>query len=150
MRPERARDACRVTPPAYAGRAGGGGWWAQALVEFALAIAAFMLLVLGTFDLARANMAYTVTANAARESARFGAAHLDETNWDAAAEQAGRNLAVGLDDAALDLTVDTIDADNLTFVRVRGTYAFRALTPGVSALLGSPINLRVDTSALAS
>jgi hypothetical protein len=122
---------------------------AQALVEFALAIAAFMLLVLGTFDLARAYMAYTVASNAAREAARYGAGHYGEANWSTTAVQAGRNLAVGLDAATLDLVVDTIEVDSLTYVRVRGTYPFRALTPGVGALLGSPINMRVDTSALA-
>jgi hypothetical protein len=122
---------------------------AQALVEFALAIAAFMLLVLGTFDLARAYMAYTVTSNAAREAGRYAAGHFGEADWTSTAVQAGRNLAVGLDPATLELVVDTIEVDSLTYVRVRGTYPFRALTPGVGALLGTPINMRVDTSALA-
>src|SRR5215211_1029664 len=62
---------------------------AQALVEFALAISTFMLLVLGTFDVARAYLAYTVVSNAAREASRYGVAHVGETGWDASAVQVG-------------------------------------------------------------
>jgi hypothetical protein len=122
---------------------------AQALVEFALAIVVFMLLLLGTFDLARAYMAYTVASNAARESVRYGAAHYGEDGWQTAAVQAGRNLAVGIDGAALALVVDTVEVDSLRYVRASGSYPFRPLTPGIGALLGNPINMGVETSALA-
>ena len=66
----------------------------QALVEFALAVGVFMLLVLGTFDTARAYLAYTVVSNAAREASRYGAAHQGESGWTTAAQQAGIRLAV--------------------------------------------------------
>jgi len=122
---------------------------AQALVEFALAIAVFMLLVLGTFDLARAYLAYTVVANAAREASRYGAVHVGEAGWANAAVQAGTNLAVGLDPAALSLTAGTQTIDTLPYVTVSGTYQFHSLTPLVGALLGDPINIRVDTATLA-
>jgi len=122
---------------------------AQALVEFALAISVFMLLVLGTFDVARAYMAYTVVANAAREASRYGAVHVGETGWAAAAVQAGTNLAVGLDPTALSLTAATQTIDALPYITVSGTYRFHSLTPLVGGLLGDPINIRVDTSTLA-
>jgi len=122
---------------------------AQALVEFALAITVFMLLVLGTFDLARAYMAYTVVANAAREAGRYGAVHVGETGWAAAAVQAGTNLAVGLDPTALSLTAATETIGTLPYISVSGTYRFHSLTPLVGGLLGDPINIRVDTSTLA-
>jgi Flp pilus assembly protein TadG len=122
---------------------------AQALVEFALAIAVFMLLVLGTFDLARAYMAYTVVANAAREASRYGAVHVGEAGWAAAAVQAGTNLAVGLDPAALSLTATTQTIDALPYIAVTGTYQFHSLTPLVAGVLGDPINIRVDTATLA-
>ena len=122
---------------------------AQALVEFALAITVFMLLVLGTFDLARAYLAYTVVANAAREASRYGSVHVGEAGWAAAAVQAGTNLAVGLDPAALSLTAGTQTIDTLPYVTVSGTYQFHSLTPLVGALLGDPINIRVDTATLA-
>jgi hypothetical protein len=122
---------------------------AQALVEFALAISVFMLLVLGTFDLARAYLAYTVVANAAREAGRYGAVHVGEAGWAGAAVQAGTNLAVGLDPAALSLTVVTEMIGPLPYITVSGTYRFHSLTPLVGGLLGDPINIRVDTSTLA-
>lgn len=106
-----------------------------------------MLLVLGTFDLARANLAYTVVTNAAREASRYGAAHYGETGWTDAAVQAGRNLAVGTDQAAVELTVTS--AGSPTFVSVTGRYRFHSLTPFVGALLGDPINMQVQTAALA-
>jgi hypothetical protein len=69
------------------------------MVEFALVVTVFMLLVLGTFDLARAYLAYTVVTNAAREASRYGAAHVGEDCWDTNAMQAGANLAVGVESA---------------------------------------------------
>jgi Flp pilus assembly protein TadG len=121
---------------------------AQALVEFALAISVFMLLVLGSFDLARAYTTYTMVANAAREASRYGAAHCCTSGWDTAARQAGLNLAVGIDPSALSLNVaSTTGSDGLTYIRVSGGYPFHALTPLVRALLGDPINMSVSTSA---
>ncbi len=122
---------------------------AQALVEFALAIAVFMLLVLGTFDMARAYLAYTVVANAAREASRYGAVHVGEAGWMTAAVQAGTDLAVGLDTAALSLTAGTQTIDALPYITISGTYRFHSLTPLVGTLMGDPINIRVDTATLA-
>ena len=116
----------------------------QALVEFALAISVFMLLLLGTFDLARAYLAYTVVTIAAREASRYAAAH---PTGPAGAAQAGRNLAVGVDPNAVLLTVST--AGSPTYVTVTGSYSFHSVTPFVGALLGDPINMQVQTSALA-
>lgn len=121
----------------------------QALIEFALAITVFMVLVLGTFDLARAYVAWTVVSNAAREAARYGAAHVGDANWSTAATQAGVNLAVGIDPSALQLTPTTRQIDALTYINVTGSYRFQSLTPMVGALLGNPITIRVDTSVLA-
>jgi Flp pilus assembly protein TadG len=122
---------------------------AQALVEFALAVTVFMLLVLGTFDVARAYLAYTVVSNAAREASRYGVAHVGESGWAAAATQAGFNLAVGVDQAALTLTPGTTTIDALPYITVSGSYRFHSVTPLVAALLGDPINIQVNTSTLA-
>ena len=122
---------------------------AQALVEFALAITVFLMLVLGSFDLARAHLAYTVAANAAREASRYAAAHVGETGWQQNAVQAGRNLAVGVDSSALSLVATSTNVGGLTYVTVTGTYEFRSVTPLVGSLLGNPINMRVDTTVLA-
>ena len=124
---------------------------AQALVEFALTVSLFMVLVLGTFDLARAYLAYTVTTNAVREVARYGAAHATQANWQSAAIQAGLNLAIGVDPSALQLAQPTQQTTptGLTYISASGSYAFHTVTPLVSAFLGNPINMQVATAALA-
>ena len=122
-------------------------------MEFALAIAVFMLLVLGTFDVARAYLAYTVVANVAREASRYGAAHVNDPGYQSAdAVKAGLNLAIGIDTspAALSLTGATTLIPGLpySYFKVSGTYRFHSLTPLVGALMGDPIIILVDTSAL--
>ena len=104
--------------------------------------------MLGTFDVARAHLSYTVVSNAAREAGRYGAAHVGETNWTTSAAQAGIRLAVGVDGSAISwdrIEATTIDA--LPYITVSATYRFQSLTPMVGALLGNPITIRVDTSA---
>ena len=120
---------------------------AQALVEFALAISVFMLLLLGTFDLARAYLSYTVVTNVAREASRYAIAHQDEPTWRADAVAAGRTLAVGIDPTRLTLAVGTSPTPG--YVTVSGDYSFQSVTPLVGAVLGNPINMHVQTSALA-
>ena len=51
----------------------------QSLVEFALILPLFMLIVLGIFDFGRAIYAYSALHNAAREGARYGAVHHCDT-----------------------------------------------------------------------
>ena len=107
-----------------------------------------MLLVLGTFDLARAHLTATVLSDAAREASRYAAAHLGEANWANSAAQAGNRLAVGVDVSAI--SWDRIEAttiDGLPYITVSATYRFQSLTPMVGVLLGNPITIRVDTSA---
>jgi len=122
---------------------------AQALVEFALAVSVFMLLVLGTFDLSRAYLTYTVVSNSAREASRYAAAHVGQAGWAAAAVQAGANLAVGVDPSSLSLSVTTQQIDTLPYISVSATYRFHSVTPFVGALLGDPILIQVATSELA-
>jgi hypothetical protein len=131
---------------------------AQAMVEFALAISVFMLLVLGTFDLARAYLAFTVVTNAARDASRYGAAHVGEPGWESEAARSGKELAVGIDGALLTLTATTTTPAPAVppatqYIHVTGTYWFRSITPGVAALLGGDpsngIKITVDTSAVA-
>jgi Flp pilus assembly protein TadG len=119
----------------------------QALVEFALTVSVFMLLLLGTFDLARAYLSYTVVTNVAREASRYALAHQAEPSWIADATLAGRNLAVGIDPARLTLTVSASSTPG--YVTVSGDYRFQSVTPFVGAVLGNPINMHVQTSALA-
>jgi Flp pilus assembly protein TadG len=52
----------------------------QALVEFALVIPVFLLLLVGLFDLGRAVFAYNTLTNAAREGARLAIVNQDEAS----------------------------------------------------------------------
>jgi hypothetical protein len=119
----------------------------QANVEFALVVGIFLLLVLATLDLARAYLAYSVAANAAREAARYGAAHLGEPDWQTGSIQAGRNVAVGVDASTLTLVPAETSIGGLPYVQVTGSYAFHAVTPLVWPLLGDPIVFQVSTAA---
>lgn len=108
--------------------------------------------MLGTFDIARAYLAYTVVANVAREASRYGAAHANDPLFQPtdAITKAGLNLAIGIDTSVLSLTGTTTTLPGLTYsyFKVSGTYRFHSLTPLVGALMGDPIIILVNTSAL--
>ena len=110
----------------------------------------FLLLVISIFDVSRAYIAYTVVASCAREAARSGALHVGQTGWDTQARQAGLNLAVGIDVAALSISVaqTTIDASLQPYVRADVSYPFHSVSPMVGALLGDPIQLRASAVVL--
>lgn len=74
----------------------------QSLVEFAIVIPIFVLLLLGLFDIGRAVLNYTTVANAAREAARVAVVNQDPVAVRAAAKQAGTGLS--LQDSDIDLT----------------------------------------------
>jgi hypothetical protein len=123
----------------------------QAIVEFALVVPVFLLFLFGTFDVARAYVAYTAAASCAREAARSGAMYVGQQGWDTLAKQACLNLAVGIDPQALSISVaqTTIDASLLPWVRADVTYTFHSITPGIATLLGDPIQFRASTVVLA-
>src|ERR1700712_3382543 len=79
---------------------------AQAMVEFALVMSfVFIPLLLGTFDVVRAYLGFTVATNVTREVSRYAAAHVgDSSTWSdvsAGAVTAGNNLAIGIDSSQL-------------------------------------------------
>jgi Flp pilus assembly protein TadG len=71
--------------------------YGQSIVEFALLLPVFLMLVMGVIDIARAYSAYQVVTNSAREGARLGiipgvapaAVTTQVTNFLAASGQAG-------------------------------------------------------------
>ena len=100
---------------------------AQSLVEFAILLPIFMLVVLGIFDLGR--VIYTLSAlhNAAREGARYGAVnHCDTPGIVATA----RHFAVGLGDGVT-VTSDyiySLDGEQTPLrIIVTVTYSWRVL-----------------------
>ena len=124
----------------------------QALVEFALAIPIFVLLLMGIFDLGRAVYAYSTLNNAAREAGRQ--AIVDQTLTHIQNKAVDRSVALGL--TASSVSVDYRDpstpgtANSCATVaigciaHVTVTYTYRAATPGISQLLG-PVTMTGET-----
>lgn len=116
----------------------------QALVEFALIIPIFILLVMGIFDLGRAVYGYNTANNAAREAARM--AIVDQTLTHIKAEAVAH--APGLSLAASNVTVDfrsqatpqTVGSCSPARINclanVRVNYSYQASTPIIGNLLG--------------
>lgn len=74
----------------------------QSLVEFAIVIPIFILVLLGLFDIGRAVWNYSTVANAAREATRVAVVNQNPAAVRDAAKQAGAGL--GLTDADISLT----------------------------------------------
>ena len=94
----------------------------QALVEFALTVPIFLMLVFGIIDLARLVFAYTQVIDAARQGVRYGIVEgLDQGNYQYLD-------CTGIENAAL----DTLHAERIRFQAARavgqggGTVAYRA------------------------
>jgi len=131
----------------------------QALVEFALVIPLFLLMLVALFDLGRAVFAYNTLTNAAREGARLAIVNQDLDTIITRAKEQSRiveldtpNVEVDFWQEADDGTPDTSDpcdlvATNcLAVVRFEATY--RPITPFISNIIfGSGVTF-VATSVL--
>lgn len=121
----------------------------QTLVEFALVLPTFVLLLLGIFDLGRAVYAYNTINNAAREAGRL--AIVDQTVADVQAHgaQHASSLAIAAGDIVVDFrdsatpdTADSCDSDVGTqavvgcYAVVRVPYEYTAATPIIGGLVG--------------
>jgi Flp pilus assembly protein TadG len=97
----------------------------QELVEFALVLILFLVVLMVIFDMGRAVYYYSAIHNAAREGARHGIADQNAGDIQAFAQ----NVAVGLDiDPVVGITEDT--------VTVSIDYVFVPVTPVLSLFAG--------------
>nr|MBA2600286.1 pilus assembly protein [Actinomycetota bacterium] len=115
----------------------------QTLVEFALILPVFLLMLLGLFDLGRAIYAYSTISNATREASRLGI--VDQVEDHIRQEALDASVSLNVDPSQIEveflspaetgpcnmagsmygcITVVTID------------YSFGAVTPGVTATVG--------------
>lgn len=101
-----------------------GGDRGQALVEFALVIPIFILLLVGLFDIGRAVWNYSTVANAAREAVRVAVVNQDQATIRAAAIEAG--VSLGLTDA--DITLGACASQECPY-SVTVTYDYDPATP---------------------
>ena len=136
----------------------------QAMVEFALVVPLFILVLVGLFDVGRAVYAYNTVNNAAREAGRL--AIVDQYVDHIRAEGAGAASGLGL--AADDVVVAFEEADgsactaigSASVVRciavVTVPYAYEAATPIIGNIIGAisitgqsrfPISVNCATSA---
>lgn len=111
----------------------------QSLVEFALVVPIFVLIVLGIFDVGRAVFNYSTVANAAREGAREAVVNQDAVAVRAAAKDAG--IGLGLTDA--DITLAPCAAQDCPY-SVTVTYDYEPVTP----LIGPLFNPTLSSTAV--
>ena len=126
----------------------------QALVEFALVIPVFLLIMMGILDFGRAILAYNTLSNAARDGARV--AIVDQSVSGGvpigAQEAADQAIGLGLDPSA---DVDVVYTDPIgaacpshalgCSASVTARYQFRAITPIIGQIVG-PIALEATTT----
>jgi Flp pilus assembly protein TadG len=126
----------------------------QSLVEFALVLPIFLVVVLGIFDLGRAVFAYNTLTNAAREGARL--AIVNQNVASVSSRTVNQAISLGLtsadvtvhyyrDDGTIPTSSDPLPADDLAcagsvpldcVVVVRASYSWTAFTPGIGQLVG--------------
>jgi Flp pilus assembly protein TadG len=128
----------------------------QALVEFALIVPIFVLLLVGIFDLGRGVYAYSTINNAAREGVRLEI--VDQMCLDIKSRAMQHAVALGVSASAVTVEVLQPDGtpysparvcpanpsatDSLTaaigdIAHVKVAYTFSAATPGINLILGS-------------
>jgi Flp pilus assembly protein TadG len=136
-------------------RASGHKSRGQALVEFALVIPLFLLMMVALFDLGRAVFAYNTLTNAAREGARLAIVNQYQPSIIARAKS--QTAIIELDDPSVSVTFwqvaangnpdmskpqcdDLVAVGCLAVVKFEATY--RPITPFVSNILfGSGVTL---------
>ena len=101
----------------------------QALVEFAVIVPLFILVVVGLFDGAFALFNYSTLANAARAGARVGVVDQDPV----VVEAAVRAEAISLADDRLDVNLTTCTSVHCDY-RVEVTYEYEPMTPLLNAI----------------
>ena len=116
----------------------------QALVEFALVIPIFLLVMVAMFDLGRAVFAYNTLTNAAREGVRLAIVNQDTASIIARAKS--QTAIVELSNPSVDISFKQVDADGtmggncspvavgcVAIVNFEATY--RPITPLIADIL---------------
>lgn len=116
----------------------------QALVEFALVIPIFLLVVLGLFDMGRAVFYYSTISNASREAVRLG---IVDQNTPNIRQEAVDVASVVMPISLADVTVEYLGPDLSSggpcsapphqigcVVRVHVQHAFQPATPFIGTL----------------
>ena len=102
----------------------------QSLVEFALVLPIFLLVLFAVIDFGMAFHAWITVTNSAREGARVGAVRAPATEI----EQRVRDTADSLDQADLSVTVTNAEGDPGESVVVDVSYGYSLITPLANVL----------------
>lgn len=128
----------------------------QALVEFAMTVVLFILLVMGVLDFGRAIFMYNGLSQASRELARVTSVHpgtpLGTSAQTAAVIADQESLVPDLDVTAADFSCEDVDGDPVTtacltgnWVRVDLSASYTPVTPMLTFILGT-IDLQSSSS----
>jgi Flp pilus assembly protein TadG len=123
----------------------------QSLVEFALILPIFVLVLAGLFDLGRAVYAYNTISNASREAVRV--AIVNQTATDVQNEALKQGVSLGL--SAADVTTTYADPDGSgtlclapyslgCVATISVQYTYTAATPVISQIIG-PFTMSATT-----
>ena len=138
-------------------RRGGTRQRGQALVEFALVIPIFLLLLVSLFDMGRAVFSYNTLTNAAREGARMAIVNQDvptiierAKRQSALIELNDPSVSVAFYQMKADGTADMADPCNLVAVGCLAVVSFEAtyvpITPIVANIVfGSGVTMRAES-----
>jgi Flp pilus assembly protein TadG len=109
----------------------------QSLVEFALVIPLFLVLVFGIIDFGLGLKSWITITNAAREGARYAAVTCGETTDDAAVIAKTEDAAADLS-SDVDVTVTNCPGESTESVIVEVEYEYTLITPlgGLLSFLG--------------
>lgn len=109
----------------------------QALVEMALVLPLFFLLLFGVIEMGRVGYAYITVSNAAREGGRV--ATIGGT--DTAINSSIKNAAVSLDPASLSITITPLQIQRQSgqAVTVQVTYPVQLIIPIISNVIPNPV-----------
>jgi hypothetical protein len=107
---------------------------AQSLVEFALVIPFFILLITVFFDLGRLVYYSSTLNNAVQEGARYAIVRTTSAN-DPDVISRVKTYAIGMNTDDISITVDISSLPD--FVIVTANYSFTPVTPGLKMVLGA-------------
>jgi Flp pilus assembly protein TadG len=122
----------------------------QSLVEFALVLPVFILVVVGILDLGRAVYAYNTISNASREAARV--AIVNQTPADVQAEAIKQSVSLGISAAEVSVTYGDPSGTGTCsapygvgcLASVTVEYVYTAATPVIGQIIG-PFTMSAST-----
>jgi Flp pilus assembly protein TadG len=124
----------------------------QDLVEYALVLPIFLLLVLGVIEFGLLFFQYNVVANAAREGARAGIVMETDTCPTSClakrVDDAAREITAGLDPKSLTITPQWLyPAGSIPQVRVRVRYQTSLMTQTLIEAIGGSGKITLESTA---